>query len=54
MLLLTERTGRTSYMNGKRDIPDEYDDKFVFGIGMEDNFDENDKDVINILEKKEI
>ena len=37
----------------KRDIPDEYNDKFVFGIGMEDNFDENDKDVINILEKRE-
>lgn len=37
----------------KRDIPEEYDDKFVFGIGMEDNFDENDKDVINILEKRE-
>lgn len=36
----------------KRDIPDEYDDKFVFGIGMEDNFDENDKDIIKALEKR--
>lgn len=36
----------------KRDIPDEYDDKFVFGIGMEDNFDENDKDIIKVLEKR--
>lgn len=38
----------------KRDIPDEYDDKFVFGIGMEDNFDENDKDIIKALEKKRL
>ena len=36
----------------KRDIPDEYNDKFVFGIGMEDNFDENDKDIIKALEKR--
>lgn len=36
----------------KRDIPDEYDGKFVFGIGMEDNFDENDKDIIKALEKR--
>lgn len=36
----------------KRDIPDEYDDKFVFGIGMEDNFDESDKDIIKALEKR--
>ena len=36
----------------RRDIPDEYDDKFVFGIGMEDNFDENDKDVIETLGKR--
>ena len=36
----------------RRDIPDEYDDKFVFGIGMEDNFDEDDKDVIETLEKR--
>ncbi len=36
----------------KRDIPDEYNDKFVFGIGMEDNFDENDKDIIKALEKE--
>lgn len=36
----------------KRDIPDEYDDKFVFGIGMEDNFAENDKDIIKALEKR--
>ena len=36
----------------KRDIPEEYDDKFVFGIGMEDNFDENDKDIIKALEKR--
>ena len=34
----------------KRDIPDEYNDKFVFGIGMQDNFDENDKDIIKALE----
>ena len=34
----------------KRDIPDEYNDKFVFGIGMEDNFDESDKDIIKALE----
>ena len=37
----------------KREIPDEYDDKFVFGIGMEDNFDENDKDIIKALEKRD-
>ena len=37
----------------KRDIPDEYDAKFVFGIGMEDNFDENDKDIIKALEKRD-
>lgn len=37
----------------KRDIPDEYDDKFVFGIGMEDNFDENDKDIIKALKKRD-
>ena len=37
----------------KREIPDEYDDKYVFGIGMEDNFDENDKDIIKALERRE-
>ena len=38
----------------KRDIPDEYDDKFVFGIGMEDNFDANDKDIYKGFGKKRL
>lgn len=45
-----------SYMlyEWKRDIPDEYDDKFVFGIGMEDNFDENDKGYYKGFGKKRL
>ena len=35
----------------RREIPDEYDNMFVYGIGMENNTDERDKDFIKILEK---
>lgn len=34
------------------DIPDDYDDMFVYGIGMEDNFDESDQNIIKALEKR--
>ena len=34
------------------DISDDYDDMFVYGIGMEDNFDESDQNIIKALEKR--
>lgn len=36
----------------RNDIPSDYDDMFVYGIGMEDNFDESDKNIIKALEKR--
>lgn len=36
----------------RKDIPGDYDDMFVYGIGMEDNFDESDKNIIKVLEKR--
>lgn len=36
----------------RSDIPDNYGDMFVYGIGMEDNFDENDKNIAKVLEKR--
>ena len=36
----------------RNDIPGDYDDMFVYGIGMEDNFDESDKNTIKALEKR--
>lgn len=36
----------------RNDIPGDYDDMFVYGIGMEDNFDESDKNIIEALEKR--
>ena len=33
----------------RNDIPSDYDDMFVFGIGMEDNFDESDKNILKAL-----
>lgn len=35
----------------RSEIPDEYDNMFVYGIGMKNNTDERDKDFIKILEK---
>ena len=34
------------------DISDDYDDMFVYGIGMEDNFDESDQNIIKALENR--
>lgn len=34
----------------RRDIPDNYDDMFVYGIGMEDNLDTDDSKIINTFE----
>lgn len=36
----------------RSDIPDNYGDMFVYGIGMEDNFDESDKNIPKVLEKR--
>ena len=36
----------------RKDISDDYDDMFVYGIGMEDNFDESNKNTIKALEKR--
>ena len=36
----------------RSDIPDNYGDMFVYGIGMEDNFDESDKNIAKVLEKR--
>lgn len=36
----------------RNDIHGDYDDMFVYGIGMEDNFDESDKNIIKALEKR--
>lgn len=36
----------------RNDITSDYDDMFVYGIGMEDNFDESDKNIIKALEKR--
>ena len=36
----------------RNDIPGNYDDMFVYGIGMEDNSDESDKNIIKTLEKR--
>lgn len=36
----------------RNDIPGDYDDMFVYGIGMEDNFDESDQNIIKALEKR--
>lgn len=35
----------------RREIPDEYDNMFVYGIGMENNTDERDENLIEIFEK---
>ena len=35
----------------RREIPDDYDNMFVYGIGMENNTDGRDKDLIKIFEK---
>ena len=34
----------------RRDIPDNYDDMFVYGIGMEDNLDTDDPKIINTFD----
>lgn len=34
------------------DISDDYDDMFVYGIGMEENFDESDQNIIKALENR--
>lgn len=34
------------------DIPGDYDGMYLYGIGMEDNFDESDKNIIKALEKR--
>ena len=34
------------------DIPNDYDDMFVYGIGMEENFDESDQNIIKALENR--
>ena len=36
----------------RNDIPGNYDDMFVYGIGMEGNSDESDKNIIKMLEKR--
>ena len=36
----------------RNDIPGDYDDMFVYGIGMEDNFEESDKNIMKTLEKR--
>ncbi|MGN0378355.1 MAG: hypothetical protein ACI4EU_02060 [Butyrivibrio sp.] len=36
----------------RSDIPDNYGDMFVYGIGMEDNFDESDKNIAKVVEKR--
>ena len=36
----------------RKDIPSNYDDMFLYGIGMEDNSDESDKNIIKMLEKR--
>lgn len=36
----------------RNEIPASYDDMFVYGIGMEDNFDESDKNIAEVLEKR--
>lgn len=35
----------------RREIPDEYDNMFVYGIGMENNTDERNENLIEIFEK---
>lgn len=37
----------------RNDIPGNYDDMFVYGIGMEDNSEEKDKNIIKSLEKRQ-
>lgn len=36
----------------RNDIPGNYDDMFVYGIGMENNYDESDKNIIKVLGKR--
>ena len=36
----------------RRDIPDSYEDMFVYGIGMEDHPDETNQNIINALETR--
>lgn len=36
----------------RNDIPGNYDDMFVYGIGMENNSDESDKNIIKVLGKR--
>ncbi len=36
----------------RNEIPDNYDEMFVYGIGMEDNPDETDTDILKSLEKR--
>ena len=38
----------------RREIPDDYDNMFVYGIGMENNTDGRDKDLIKIFEKRKL
>ena len=37
----------------RNEIPASYDDMFVYGIGMEDNLEESDKNIAKVLEKRE-
>ncbi len=36
----------------RKEIPTSYDDMFVYGIGMEDNFDESDKNIAKVMKKR--
>ena len=36
----------------RNEIPTSYDDMFVYGIGMEDNFEESDKNIAKVLERR--
>ena len=36
----------------RNEIPASYDDMFVYGIGMEDNLEESDKNIAKVLEKR--
>lgn len=42
------------FLEYRREIPDDYDNMFVYGIGMENNTDERDKDLIKIFEKRKL
>lgn len=52
--IVNREDGSYKFFEYRREIPDDYDNMFVYGIGMENNTDGRDKDLIKIFEKRKL